>query len=167
MADVNRRLHSLTRSMSAMAMFHRLGAARGPCHFRALRSHPKHEDYPHHGCAEAYTGAEKLNDIHSAIHLEAGALCHPEKSDKANHYGDNPDRDRRSFAIDHLSLLRDNQPAPRLAYFWAVGLYKRNLRVRSIANCRGCTRLSPTAICAPPDYGQSGSNCCKTGVYTH
>src|SRR6266436_1570808 len=35
--------------------------------------------------------------------------------------------------------------ATQLAYVWAFGSYKRNLRERSIANCRGCRRLSPAA----------------------
>lgn len=52
----------------------------GPCHFRTSRSRPaKHEDHSYHGRAEAHTGAEKLNDVHSAIHLEAWALRHPVK----------------------------------------------------------------------------------------
>jgi hypothetical protein len=69
------------------------------------RSPPKHEDHAYHSRAKAHARAEELNDVHSAIHLEALALRHPEKSDEANQQRDNPNHNRRPFAINHFCLL--------------------------------------------------------------
>jgi hypothetical protein len=64
----------------------------GRMRFPTSRPPPKYEDHAYHTRAKAYARAEELNDVHSAIYLEARALRHPEKSDEANQQRDNPNR---------------------------------------------------------------------------
>jgi hypothetical protein len=74
--------------------------------FQTSGSRPtKHEDHPYHSRAEANAGAEELDDVHSAIRLEARALRHPVKSDETNQQWDNPDHNRRPFAINHCASV--------------------------------------------------------------
>src|SRR5262245_945950 len=66
----------------------------------------KHEDQPHHRRAKAHAGAEKLNDIHSAVHFEARTLRHTVESRQTNHQWDCPDCYWRPFII-HMPSLDD------------------------------------------------------------
>ena len=100
----------------------------------------KHEDDPYHGRPEAHARAEELNDVHTAIHLEARALRHPVKSDEANQQDGNPDHNRRPFAINHPAPFGTIGPE-LCGLLEAAGDYTEKAGERVlVAGCPGCMR---------------------------
>src|SRR5688500_19952799 len=75
----------------------------------------------YHYRAEARAGAEKLNDVHSAVELVVRALHDPAESGERNHQWNYQNHNRRAFAINHALIVS----------------------LLQLPYCAGCVSLSP------------------------